>query len=354
MKTCYLTLCFVLASVLPLSSTAPSYPTKHTPALYVFGDSLVDCGNNNHLPTGGPSFLPYGIDFMHGKPTGRATNGKTVADFLAIHLGLPLTPPYLGLSKHHRNKVRTGINYASAGSGVLPDTNNDTSLTLDKQIKFFHRTIKHNLPKTFTENEELEKHISESLFFVSTGVNDYFHNGTFRGNKSFAFFLLREITLRIKRMYSLGARKFLVNNIPPAGCFPSKAIHTRPIGKCDGKINKGITFYNKRLHEVLHQLQSKLPGFTFIHADLYGFLKKMRQNGSYYVLFAGIVETWKPCCPNTIYGDLKCQPRSVPCANRNTHLFFDQNHPSQIANQEYARLCFNEKIICKPWGLKLF
>jgi len=74
----------------------------------------------------------------------------------------------------------------------------DTSLTLDKQIKFFHRTIKHNLPKTFTENEELEKHISESLFFVSTGVNDYFHNGTFRGNKSFAFFLLREITLRIK------------------------------------------------------------------------------------------------------------------------------------------------------------
>jgi len=82
MKTCYLTLCFVLASVLPLSSTAPSYPTKHTPALYVFGDSLVDCGNNNHLPTGGPSFLPYGIDFMHGKPTGRATNGKTVADFL--------------------------------------------------------------------------------------------------------------------------------------------------------------------------------------------------------------------------------------------------------------------------------
>jgi len=83
-------------------------------------------------------------------------------------------------------------------------------------------------------------------------------------------------------MYSLGARKFVVNNIPPAGCFPSKAIHTRPIGKCDGKINKGITFYNKSLREVLHQLQSKLPGFTFIHADLYGFLKKMRQNGSYY------------------------------------------------------------------------
>ncbi|ESW25453.1 hypothetical protein PHAVU_003G037200 [Phaseolus vulgaris] len=343
MNICYFTLWFVLTLVLPLSSSSSLLNSK-TPALYIFGDSLIDCGNNIHLPSGGDSFLPYGIDFMHGKPTGRATNGKTVADFLAIHLGLPLTPPYLGLSNHERNKVSTGINYASGGSGILPDTNNITSLTLDKQIMFFHRTVKHNLPKMFAENEKLEKHISESLFFVSTGVNDHFHNETFRGNKRFAFFLLSQFTLRIQRMYSLGARKFLVNNIPPAGCFPSKAIHTRPIGKCDEKINKGIMFYNKRLREVLHKLQSKLPGFTFVHSDLYGFLKKMQQNGSYY----GIVERWKPCCPNTISGDLKCKPNSVPCANRDTHLFFDPFHPTQIANQVYALHCFNEEIICKP------
>lgn len=61
MNTCYLTLWFVLALVLPLSSSV-AYPTKHIPAFYVFGDSLVDCGNNNHLPSGGPSFLLYGID----------------------------------------------------------------------------------------------------------------------------------------------------------------------------------------------------------------------------------------------------------------------------------------------------
>lgn len=73
-----------------------------------------------------------------------------------------------------------------------------TSLTLDKQIMFFHRTVKHNLPKMFAENEKLEKHISESLFFVSTGVNDHFHNETFRGNKRFAFFLLSQFTLRIQ------------------------------------------------------------------------------------------------------------------------------------------------------------
>ena len=80
MNICYFTLWFVLTLVLPLSSS--SLLNKKTPALYIFGDSLIDCGNNIHLPSGGDSFLPYGIDFKHGKPTGRATNGKTVADFL--------------------------------------------------------------------------------------------------------------------------------------------------------------------------------------------------------------------------------------------------------------------------------
>ncbi|RDX65048.1 GDSL esterase/lipase, partial [Mucuna pruriens] len=362
MNTQCLTLCFVLTLLFSLSSPMNSSHSKQIPAVYVFGDSLVDSGNNRHLGiNGGANFLRYGIDFG-AKATGRYTNGKTVVDYLgiipisfyaAMHLGLPFVPPYLGLSNHQRNKITTGINYASGGSGILPETSNipslqGTSVTLDNQIKFFQRTIKHNLPKLLNEEEKVEKHISESLFFVSTGVNDYFHNGTFRGNRKLALQLLNEFSLRIQRMYSLGGRKFFVNNIAPLGCFPSIAVHTRPRGQCDKKINEAIAFYNRRLPEVLRELQSKLPGFTFVHSDLYGFLMEMRENANSY----GIYETWKPCCPNTIYGDLKCRPHSDPCPNRNTHLFFDI-HPSQITNQIYARRCLNEESICKPSGLTL-
>ena len=50
------------------------------PAFFVFGDSLVDCGNNNYMPTlARANYLPYGIDF--GFPTGRFCNGRTVADY---------------------------------------------------------------------------------------------------------------------------------------------------------------------------------------------------------------------------------------------------------------------------------
>ncbi|KAK7381195.1 hypothetical protein VNO78_33725 [Psophocarpus tetragonolobus] len=54
------------------------------PALYVFGDSLVDSGNNNFLPTlARANYLPYGIDFPKGA-TGRFTNRKTVVDFIVL------------------------------------------------------------------------------------------------------------------------------------------------------------------------------------------------------------------------------------------------------------------------------
>lgn len=345
----YLTFSYVLITLLlPLAISTNSYRPKQIPAIYVFGDSLVDSGNNNYLPIqSNAKFPPYGIDFDGGKPTGRNTNGKTVVDYLAIHLGLPFVPPYLGRSKTQRNKITTGINFASAGSGILPETNNKT-LTLDKQIKLFTRVIKNNLPHMFDEKEKLEKHLSESLFVVSTGVNDYLVDRTFRGSRKFSSYLLKEFSLRLQKIYNLGARRFFTNNIAPLGCFPSFAPKPRPRGECNEKINKAISYYNNRLPNVLQKLQSQLPGFTYMHSDLYESFMYLRENGYKY----GILETWKPCCPNDIFGDLQCHPYNATCANRNTHLFFD-DHPSQIANKIYATRCFIEKTICKISGFKM-
>lgn len=52
-------------------------------AIFVFGDSTVDSGNNNYIKTISKSnFPPYGKDFPDHIPTGRFTNGKLVTDFL--------------------------------------------------------------------------------------------------------------------------------------------------------------------------------------------------------------------------------------------------------------------------------
>ncbi|XLR65581.1 hypothetical protein S83_016253, partial [Arachis hypogaea] len=93
--------------------------------------------------------------------------------------------------------ITTGINYASAGSGILPDTNNEISFIMDEQIRGFERTVKEILPKGLGE-EAAEKHVSESLFFLSSGVNDHFKNNTFRGSRKFASYLINEFKIRLQ------------------------------------------------------------------------------------------------------------------------------------------------------------
>lgn len=52
------------------------------PAMFIFGDSVVDAGNNNHLYTiVKANFPPYGRDFINHQPTGRFCNGKLASDF---------------------------------------------------------------------------------------------------------------------------------------------------------------------------------------------------------------------------------------------------------------------------------
>lgn len=61
----------------------PKNETGQVPAVFVFGDSIVDTGNNNHINTLIKcNFPPYGKDFQEGKPTGRFSNGRVPSDFI--------------------------------------------------------------------------------------------------------------------------------------------------------------------------------------------------------------------------------------------------------------------------------
>lgn len=54
---------------------------QKVPAIFVFGDSLVDAGNNNYIVSlSKANYVPNGVDF--GKPTGRYTNGRTIIDII--------------------------------------------------------------------------------------------------------------------------------------------------------------------------------------------------------------------------------------------------------------------------------
>lgn len=63
-----------------------SEKTALVPAMFIFGDSLIDNGNNNNLASlAKANYFPYGIDF-NGGPTGRFSNGFTMVDTIGIGL----------------------------------------------------------------------------------------------------------------------------------------------------------------------------------------------------------------------------------------------------------------------------
>ncbi|PWA59366.1 Lipase, GDSL [Artemisia annua] len=90
----------------------------HIKSLFIFGDSIFDPSNNHFVKncTIQGNFTPYGSSyFLH--PTGRFTNGRTIADFIEV---------YHELAKDSRNGFpANGVNFASGGSGLLNDTNKD-------------------------------------------------------------------------------------------------------------------------------------------------------------------------------------------------------------------------------------
>jgi hypothetical protein len=89
----------VLVLSLVAGAVAAVRPSKllpaAVPAVYVFGDSTLDVGNNNYLPG---KDVPradkpyYGIDLPgSGKPTGRFSNGYNTADFVGEHINMHAT-----------------------------------------------------------------------------------------------------------------------------------------------------------------------------------------------------------------------------------------------------------------------
>ncbi|KAK7854304.1 gdsl esterase/lipase 5 [Quercus suber] len=96
-------------------------PKDHV-AFFIFGDSVVDDGNNNYINTTTglqSNFAPYGETFFR-YPAGRSSNGRLITDFIAQYAKLPLIPPYL-----HPGYERfiDGANFASIGAGALDETN---------------------------------------------------------------------------------------------------------------------------------------------------------------------------------------------------------------------------------------
>ncbi|OMP03045.1 Lipase, GDSL [Corchorus olitorius] len=301
------------------------------PALYVFGDSLFDSGNNNLLPTvARADYPPYGINFVKHS-TGRFTNGRTLPDFIAEFLELPYPPPYLSIPDEDSMKL-TGLNYASASCGILPETGRQYGkcLSLGEQIEMFQRTIEKKLLFShFKKSEELSNY------------QDY-------DPQSFAQLLINALSNHLQRLYRLGARKIVTLEIPPLGCIPHFTRKYELTEKCHEETNQIVSYFNNKLPATLKELASTLPGSVFVLARIYSLGYNAVNNPSKY----GFADVSNPCCSTWENGTSACIPFQAPCSNPNEHFFWDGYHNTETGNAIAAALCFNDPGFCSPINIK--
>ncbi|KAM7269408.1 hypothetical protein ACFE04_024905 [Oxalis oulophora] len=111
-------------------------------AFFVFGDSLVDSGNNNYLATTARAdAYPYGIDFYTHSATGRFSNGLNIPDLISEQIGNADPPlPYLSPDLNGR-RLLIGANFASAGIGILNDTGVQflNVIRMYRQLEYFQQ-----------------------------------------------------------------------------------------------------------------------------------------------------------------------------------------------------------------------
>lgn len=82
-------LAFSSICMLYFGSAQQSYGNSTVSALFAFGDSILDTGNNNLLLTlAKVNFYPYGRDFIGGRATGRFGNGRVFSDMIGIYIDL--------------------------------------------------------------------------------------------------------------------------------------------------------------------------------------------------------------------------------------------------------------------------
>lgn len=319
------------------------------PAVYVFGDSLVDVGNNNYLSLSiaKANHRHYGVDFLNHKPTGRFSNGKNAADFIGEKLGLATSPPYLSLiSKGNKSENNAsfinGVSFASAGAGIFDGTDERyrQSLPLTKQVNYYT-----NVYEELTREvgaSALQKHLSKSIFAVVIGSNDlfgYFESSELRKKNTpqqYVDSMLFSLKLQLQRLYDNGGRKFEIAGVGALGCCPVFRLKNQT--ECVVETNYWSVQYNKGLQSMLKEWQSENQGIMYSYFDTYAAMNDLIQNPASY----GFTDVKAACCGlGELNARAPCLPVSHLCPNRQDHVFWDQFHPTEAASRIFVDKIFD-------------
>lgn len=265
----------VAASLFVAAAPAASSTSAAFSGLYVFGDSLSDNGNLYALTGGTFPPAPY--------YQGRFSNGPVAVEVLADGLGL-------AADQFHDMAVagaKTGTGGQIPGTGMLSQVAQYSALLGGPNAD------------------------AGALYFVWGGANDL------RGGVSIAD-AVDNLSLIVDTLYSLGARKFLLPNLPDLGLTPEarEADDVAPGVTASDAATFASVAFNQQLSAAYGSLAAKWSDEKFYYFDAFG---------AQHAITAG--------SPGNGFSNVSTGCLSTAGCDPSAFLYWDQIHPTAMAHQ---------------------
>jgi phospholipase/lecithinase/hemolysin len=308
-------------------------------ALYVFGDSLADTGNDwivtkalGLTPAVPPSVSPHKTYFK-----GRFSNGPIVFEYLCVRLGVCAEANVTPFLANPRIPQKGAVSLAFGGTGsdwLTVTPGGFQAPGLKGQVELFRVALK-GRPAP-----------ADALYTIFTGANDY---PLEPGRETLApSTVVNNIVDAVRTLYKLGARRVMVVNLPDPQIFPSFTMDLIP----DSEKLQLIALtnaHNALLAGALGQLGTDRKKLKLIAIDINDAIQTV------------IVPEFIPAPPTTfffpspdplvpVFVCLFTNPAvcpDVPTFDGNRFLFWDVVHPTTEAQARFADYLY-DKVVNQP------
>ncbi|KAH1196243.1 GDSL esterase/lipase 5 [Glycine max] len=283
--------CLLVLFVSPTCCLGEICQPKKPAALFVFGDSIFDVGNNNYINTTADihaNFFPYGETFFK-YPTGRFSDGRVIPDFI--------------------------------GAGALVETHQGLVIDLKTQLSYFKKVSK--VLRQDLGDAETTTLLAKAVYLISIGGNDYEislseNSSSTHTTEKYIDMVVGNLTTVIKGIHKTGGRKFGVFNLPAVGCVPFvKALVNGSKGSCVEEASALAKLHNRF------------------------------KEGSVACCGSGPYKGYYSCGGKRAVKDYDL------CENPSEYVLFDSLHPTEMAHQIVSQLIWSgNQTIAGSYSLK--
>lgn len=341
------------------------------PAVFNFGDSNSDTGNR--VAAGLEELDPPNGETYFQEPAGRFCDGRLIIDFFLDAIDLPFLNAYL--ESIAAPIFKKGVNFAAAGSTILPATAASVSpfsfgIQVAQFLQFKARVLDLlSRGKKFSKYLPASDYFGKGLYMFDIGQNDLasaFFSKTYDQVVASIPSVLAEFEAGIKKLYDQGAKNFWIHNTGPLGClaqniakFGTNSSKLDALG-CVSAHNQAAQLFNLQLNALCQKLQGQYTDANFTYVDIYTIKTNLIANYSRY----GFEQPIMACCgyggpPLNYDSRVGCgqtatingtSVTSQVCNDTTEYINWDGIHYTEAANQYVSSQILTGKYAVPPFA----